>query len=71
MANGILNTQLKGSNLGLKGTKPETREDALSTSQLHAQGSAPAAMKGEHSVFDLDGKKPATYRDNAPEGASF
>lgn len=71
MSNGILNTQLTGTRLGLKGETPEPREAALHTSQLHAQGVNPASMKGEHSIYDLDGKKPSTYRDNSPEGASF
>ena len=70
---GILSNQLPGSRLGLQGTQPEQRAGALPTSQLHAQGTGPTIMKAEHSVHDLDGGKPSTgtYRENAPEGASF
>ncbi len=70
---GILSNQLPGSRLGLQGTTPEKREGALTTSQLHAQGTAPTQMRAEHSIFDLDGKQPSTgtYRENAPEGANF
>jgi len=67
MANGILNTQLTGTRLGLKGVTPATRENALTTSQLHAQGSAPAALKPGHSKYDLDGLTPDKYSDNTPE----
>lgn len=67
MANGILNTQLTGTRLGLKGTTPATRENALSTSQLHAQGAAPASVKPDHSIYDLDGQTPSKYSDNLPE----
>ena len=64
--------KLPESNFGLKGEKPETRENALPTSQLHAQGAGTDwASKVEHSVYDFDGKKPPEYRDRSPEGASF
>lgn len=63
---GIFKTQL-GSNLGLKGETPATREGALSTSQLHAQGTGPVNLKADHSLYDLDGKTPEKYLDNKPE----
>jgi hypothetical protein len=66
MSNGILNNQLPGSKLGLKGSTPSTREGALSTSQVHAQGANPSKMKAEHSVYDLDGKTQPKYSDNPP-----
>jgi hypothetical protein len=67
MANGILNTQLTGTRLGFKGVTPATREDALTTSQLHAQGAAPASIKPDHSIYDLDGLTPEKYSNNLPE----
>lgn len=64
--------KLPESNFGLKGEKPETRENALPTSQLHAQGSGTDwTNKAEHSVLDYDAKTPPQYKDRAPEGASF
>ena len=40
----------------LKGERPATREGALNTSQLHAQGVDPnRTMKANHSVHDLNG----------------
>lgn len=65
MEHGILKNQIK-SNLGLKGATPGTREGALPTSQLHAQGVAPTTVKGEHSIHDLDGATPDKYLDNPP-----
>ena len=65
MEKGILNNQLV-SQLGLKGTTPNPREGALSTSQLHAQGAAPSKMKAEHSIYDLDGQTQDKYLDNPP-----
>jgi len=38
---GILNNQLTGTNLGLKGETPAKRAGALPSSELHAQGVAP------------------------------
>lgn len=67
MDHGILKNQLKGSILGLKGSTPATRENALATSQLHAQGVAPTTMKAGHSVYDLDGANQDKYLDNPPE----
>ena len=64
--------KLPESVFGLKGEKPEVRENAQRTSQLHAQGEAENwSSKEDHSVFDFDGKKPPQYRDRSPEGASF
>ena len=62
---GILKNQLQ-SNLGLKGQRPDTREGALGTSQLHAQGT-PSELKPDHSINDLDGLTPDKYLDNKPE----
>ena len=50
----------------LKGTTPETREGALNTTQLHAQGTNPAKVKAGASKLDLDGKTPEKYEN--PEG---
>ena len=45
----------------LKGITPPTREGALNTSQLHAQGVDPnRTMKPDHSVHDLDGLTPTS-----------
>jgi len=45
----------------LKGETPATREGALKTSQLHAQGVDPnRTMKPDHSVHDLDGLTPTS-----------
>lgn len=65
MDHGILKNQLVSVH-GLKGSTPSTREGALSTSQLHAQGARPTNMKPEHSVYDLDGKTQDKYLDNPP-----
>lgn len=62
----------KDSDLGLKGKTPERREASLRTSQLHAQENGNTfVINAKASSLDLDGKKPNTYRDTAPEGASF
>tara|TARA_B100000902_G_C26743633_1_gene637347 strand:+ start:186 stop:380 length:195 start_codon:yes stop_codon:yes gene_type:complete len=63
---GILKKQLD-STLGLKGETPATREGALPTSEIHAQGVGPTSLKANHSVHDLDGKTPDKYLDNKPE----
>lgn len=49
----------------LNGDTPATREGALKTSQLHAQGVDPnRTMKADHSVHDLDGLTPeVNYTD--------
>ena len=71
---GILKNQI-GSRHGLKGETPDVRGGALKTSTLHFQSSINDSpdIEQKPSNLDLDGKKPAagTYRDNAPEGASF
>lgn len=66
MEHGILNNQLTGTRLGLKGATPATRENALPSSQLHAQGAAPSTVKPDHSIHDLDGATPDKYLDNPP-----
>lgn len=65
MDHGIFKTQLQSIH-GLKGATPATREGALSTSQLHAQGATPTTVKPEHSIHDLDGTTPDKYLDNPP-----
>ena len=54
------------SQFDLDGATPATRENALATSQLHAQGVNPTSMKAGHSVHDLDGANQAKYLDNPP-----
>ena len=58
------------SQFSLGGVTPETREGALRTSQLHAQGNTPTVMKPGHSIHDLDGATPSKYFDRitAEEG---
>ena len=52
--------KIQDSNLGLKGIKPQTPENALPTSQVMAQGKpGDLKMKFDHSKHDLDGKRPA------------
>ena len=66
---GILNNQLVQSILGLKGATPATRDGALPTSQVHYKTPL-KSQEADHSVHDLDGQKPDTYKH--PEtGASF
>ena len=66
---GILNNQLVQSILGLKGGTPATREGALKTSQKHYKDDI-KSQTADHSVQDLDGKKPDVYTH--PEtGATF
>jgi len=61
---GLLDKLQKGvSSLGLSGTTPEKIAGANIKSQLHAQGETPAQVKGEHSVFDLDGSTPEKYQN--------
>ena len=71
---GILKDQI-GSKHGLGGTTPDTRDGAQKTSTLHNQSSINnnPAIDPKPSSLDLDGTPPSTgtYRDNAPEGASF
>jgi len=63
---------LKDSQLGLKGSTPSKREGASKESQLHVKvnGTSFSRTSGQ-STLDLDGKKPETYRDTAPEGSTF
>lgn len=71
---GILKNQI-GSVHGLNGQKPDLRDGANPNSTLHNQSSInnSPAIDPKPSILDLDGTPPATgtYRDNAPEGASF
>tara|TARA_B100000524_G_scaffold312503_1_gene189470 strand:- start:123 stop:320 length:198 start_codon:yes stop_codon:yes gene_type:complete len=61
---GLLDKLQKGvSSLGFSGLTPEERAGANIKSQLHAQGETPAQLKGEHSVFDLDGVTPEKYQN--------
>ena len=57
----ILKNQINSS-LGLKGTTPPVRENALSTSELHFK-SKPKSQTAEHSTLDLDGKTPKSYEN--------
>ena len=67
--------KLQTSVYGLKGETPAVRAGATSKSSIHAFDPKPGSQGDEvynmKSNLDLDGKKPVTYRDNAPEGASF
>lgn len=67
--------KLQDSVFGLKGVTPALRAGATKQSPIHAFDPTPGSQGDEiynmKSDLDLDGKKPATYRDNAPEGASF
>lgn len=71
---GILKNQI-GSRHGLNGVTPDVRGGALNTSTLHFLSSINDSpdIEQKPSNLDLDGNTPAagTYRDNAPEGASF
>lgn len=62
MANGILNTQLPGSRLGLKGITPDTRAAANPGSTLHRESSINnnPEITAKPSILDLDGATPAT-----------
>lgn len=68
MANGILNTQVKQSKLGLKGLTPPTVA-AQPTSTLHYQSSLnnSPAINRSPSNLDLDGKTPDQYINNLPQ----
>lgn len=58
--------------LGLKGKTPPTRNGALSTSQLHAQGAgADYSVLAKHSIHDLDGKTPNAYQKPADTSGNF
>ena len=63
---GILKNQI-ASKLGLKGSTPDTRQSALSTSETHYVTKL-KAQTPEHSVHDYDGKRPdPAYLENLPE----
>jgi hypothetical protein len=66
---GILNTQLTGTALGLKGTTPNTRAGANPNSTLHFQSSINNIPEIEQSPskLDLDGITPIKYSDVPPE----
>lgn len=68
MANGIFNTQLPNSILGLKGQTPAKRPGANPASTLHNQSSINnnPAIEQSPSGLDLDGKTPDKYLDNPP-----
>ena len=65
MAKGILNTQLPGSNLGLKEETPDLRAGAEAPTGLHVDTKS-KLQKAEHSTHDLDGATPDKYLDNKP-----
>ena len=65
MSKGILNTQLQGSTLGLKGSTPDLRVGAEAPTGLHVDTKS-KIQKEEHSVHDLDGATPEKYLDNKP-----
>ena len=58
---------------GLNGTTPPIEDKTQS--KLHLEysinGNPNIANKPSPSILDLNGVTPPTYRDNAPEGASF
>jgi|SaaInl1SG_22_DNA_1037389.scaffolds.fasta_scaffold09709_2 hypothetical protein len=62
MANGILDIQLPGSKLGLKGTTPNTRAAANPGSTLHRESSINnnPEITAKPSNLDLNGVTPAT-----------
>lgn len=66
---------LSKSQLGLKGTTPEVPATATKLSPSIVFDPTPGSQGDEEynvqSDLDLDGRKPASYRDSAPEGASF
>jgi hypothetical protein len=66
---GILNNQLTGTALGLKGVTPPTRPGANPNSTLHFQSSINNIPEIEQSPskLDLDGVTPPRYSDNLPE----
>ena len=65
----------KNSTLGLKGETPKVKVSATAASPNIVFDPTPGSQGDEvynvNSQLDLDGKKPATYRDSAPEEASF
>lgn len=69
MSNGILNTQLANSTLGLRGQTPPQREGASRLSNLHNQSSInnSPVINQAPSNLDLDGLTPSKYLDNPPQ----
>ena len=65
----------KNSNLGLKGETPKVKVSATAASPNIVSDPTPGSQGDEvynvKSALDLDGKAPVTYRDRAPEEASF
>jgi len=63
---------LQNMNLGLKGASPKKFSDTADQSKLHNEfslnGKPNILGKPQPSTLDLNGRKPATYKDNAPEG---
>ena len=66
---GILNNQLTGTALGLKGVTPPNRPGSNPNSTLHNQSSINnnPAIEQSPSKLDLDGVTPSKYSDNLPE----
>ena len=66
MSNGILETQLENSNLGLRGETPKVVSGAKTNSELHKESSINnnPEISRQASNLDLDGKTPAKYLDN-------
>lgn len=69
MANGIINTQLQNSALGLQGQTPPLHPGANPNSTLHNQSSInnQPAIQQIPSELDLDGITPPKYLDNPPQ----
>jgi len=63
---------LSNMNLGLKGQSPKKFQDKAKDSKLHNEFSINGKPKvlgtPQPSTLDLNGKKPTTYKDIAPEG---
>ena len=54
---------IQGKDTSFKGKTPGTREGALPTSQLHAQGADKKfSTDAGHSTLDLDGQTPKSYQ---------
>ena len=58
---------------GLNGSTPTIPNGAQSTlhNEYSLNGTPAQRITTPPSILDLDGVTPPTYRDNAPEGASF
>ena len=68
MANGILNSQLPNSELGLQGQTPSNLPGANINSTLHNQSSInnQPGINRAPSDLDLNGLTPSKYLDNPP-----